>query len=363
MQAPDPVQTFPRGTTTEIVIVVGFFLFLLGVAVFVDILRRRKQAARNVELQWDAVKRIAEEKELTPEESEILFEILRRWAPSQPHMAATVRDHFNSCVDKEMLRLKNDPEKLESAGVLLRDVRVRLALDYIPVGQRMSNTRDLFTGQTIWMANRSDDKVRWHRFQVTELNEAYFYATHHEEGGESPRFTAGSELRCRMWREDDARYVYVVNFVRIDADPERYVFRHTDQMDRLQSREHFRVRLDTNIVVGVLDAPVDENFDDVHSRRTVTKVRGRLTSLSAGGCALVIPQALPKQVLLRILLDLPNATAIEVEAAIVGATPISGGRHLVRARFIAMRTDVSDALSKYVMRRQQPIDVAQEPVA
>jgi c-di-GMP-binding flagellar brake protein YcgR len=351
---PEPVLSFPRGTPFEWVIAIGVCVLLFVIAVFVDSRRRRKQSAHHVQSQWDAIGRIAKEKELGEEDAAMLTDLIRRWSPQQPLMAATVREHFNECIDKEMQRLRNDRAAMEAAGVRLRDIRAKLALDYVPLGQRINNTRDMFTGQTIWMATKAGEKVRWYRFQVTDVNEACFLAALHEEQPETPNFEPHTELRCRMWREDDARYVFVVFFVRIDEDSKLYVFEHTSQLDRLQAREHFRVRLDHNVTVGVLNAPVDDNLEDVHSRRAVTKIRGRLTSLSAGGCALVLPQAVPKQVLLRVLLELPGAPAIEVEASIVGATPISGGRHLVRVQFVAMSNEVNDALTRYVMRRQQP---------
>ena len=132
-------------------------------------------------------------------------------------------------------------------------------------------------------------------------------------------------------------------------------------MKRKQARAHFRVHYDQSATVGILSAPPDGNTEDLSLRTEVTKLTGQITSLSAGGLALVIQQALPRQVFLRVSLNLPDTDPIQVEAEIVGSAPISGDRHLVRAAYIGIDDDTRDTIARYVLKRQQPLAPSPEP--
>ena len=94
-------------------------------------------------------------------------------------------------------------------------------------------------------------------------------------------------------------------------------------------------------------------MDDVRSRPVVTRLRGRITSLSAGGCALVLQQAVARQVLLRIGIDLVGGEVLECEAEIVSTAAISGGRYLVRVKFLDSTEEEREVIAKYVLKKQQ----------
>lgn len=353
---------FPRANTAGILLVAGISFALLVIAVIVELLRRRAQRSRDVQRQWSTFDEIARDKELSTQETTLLRSLIKRCSPANPIDVVTVRHEFDRCVSSEMARLESarDDASFRRIGAELRDIRSRLALDYIPLGQRIFSTRELYQGQHMWMAHAQGERPLWYRFRVVSLDEAYFFAVREDEGEGSPDFRAGEDIRCRMWREDDARYAFTVGFARLDQEPPTWVFTHSEKLERLQAREHFRVRFDHNVQVGILNAPLDGSYDDVRTRRAVTKLRGRMTSLSAGGCAIVLPQATPKQVLLRVLLEMPEGKPLELEAAVVGTTQLSGGRYLVRARFIATDEESTDQIARYVLHRQQPVQAASE---
>ncbi len=85
----------------------------------------------------------------------------------------------------------------------------------------------------------------------------------------------------------------------------------------------------------------------------MTKLRGRITNLSAGGCALVVQQPIPIQVLLRITVELDDWEPFDVFARVIATTPISGGRSFVRASFVAVDDEMRDKIARYIIRRQQ----------
>jgi c-di-GMP-binding flagellar brake protein YcgR len=113
----------------------------------------------------------------------------------------------------------------------------------------------------------------------------------------------------------------------------------------------------------VLNAPVDGVEAPVHERHVVTKMRGRIINVSAGGFAVVVPQAIPSQVLIRVTLefDLLVSQPVSVDARMVASTPLAGGRYLVRATYFGVDEETRDIIARYVMHRQQAYLEASTP--
>jgi hypothetical protein len=129
--------------------------------------------------------------------------------------------------------------------------------------------------------------------------------------------------------------------------------RHTPKLNRTQNRADYRIRYDELVVAGVLNAPLEGDGRDPKSLRVVTRLTGRITSLSAGGCALVFSQPVARHVLLRVRFDVPGAPPIETELQIVFTAAISGARYLVRGRFLGLDDETRDTIARYVLHKQQ----------
>jgi len=85
----------------------------------------------------------------------------------------------------------------------------------------------------------------------------------------------------------------------------------------------------------------------------VTRMRGRITSLSAGGCAVVLKQPVARQVMLRLGIEMPGGKTLETEADIVASSAISGGRYLLRLQFVGLSDEERDLIARYVLQKQQ----------
>ena len=351
-----PIVQLPSPTTGTLVLVLLAFVGLFLLAIVIEVFRRKKIKRKQVGAAWRTIKEIVREKELSDNEIALLFAFIERWSPGDPLRVVTVRQHFDACVDSEIERLaaRRDAAKTEAAAVALRDIRMRLGLDYVPFGQRIHSTRELYEGQSMFVAPASATTPNWTRMNVASLDEACFYMSAADKSpGAGPHLRPGDKVRCRMWREEDARYAFTAVLARHEEAPPLWAFHHTSELKRMQSRSHFRVRHNQTTSVGIVNAPVDGNMSDVAKRPTVTRFRGRITSLSAGGLALVMNQAVPRQVILRITVEVPDAGPLEVNAHIVSTVPISGGRHLVRAAFTGIEEQAQDAIARYVILRQQ----------
>jgi c-di-GMP-binding flagellar brake protein YcgR len=331
-------------------IVVG----ILAAAVLLEIGRRRTERRRLLEAEWRSVRDIVEEKDLSQDLRKVLQDFIRRYGSATPLRMITVRQNFDEAVEKDIAALENSGRipDMETRGIILRDIRTHIGLDYVPVGHRLDSSRELHSGQTLWLAP-SSGVSEWTRMNVAGVDEAYFRCVP-LENSPTPPMKAGDELRFRLWHEEDARYGFVARFVRLEDNPPTWVFRHAKQLDRMQARAHFRIRIDQSAEIGVLDAPVDGDMHDVDQRTVVTRLRGRVTSLSGGGFAVLVPQPVPRQVLLRFVLELGEQGQAEVTGRLVNTASMSGGRYLLRAAFAGVPEDTRERITHFIFQRQQP---------
>jgi c-di-GMP-binding flagellar brake protein YcgR len=351
----DTPFVFPVEDQSTIVIAIAVLLALLVFAILWEVIRRHLDRRRRKNTAWRMVKDIADEKELDSQEWRLLRDLIDHYGSRDPLRVVTVRQQFNQCVEAEMAALEHAPAQYDEMGTQLRSLRNHLGLDYIPFGQRIQTTRELYVGQLLWVMPVDSARGDGHRLQVAGVDEARFFARPQPGQGTPPAWEVGTQYRFRMWREEDARYMFASRLLDIEEGPRTLAFRHTTELQRMQARAHFRIRYDQETVVSVIDAPVDGDLTTLVGRTPIAKYRGRITSLSAGGCAVVIPQLLPRSVFLRLTVELPDADPIEIHARVVATSAISGGRQLVRATFADLKENERDVIARFVLHRQQSL--------
>lgn len=335
-------------------IVLGLFV----AAVAIEVYRRKRERGKRIDAEWRAVAQIASEKELSQRELKLLSTLIKQHAPDAPLRTATERQRFDRCVIQEMAAYArhHDEAAYEKHGQVLRDVRVHLGHDYIPYGQRIHSTRDLTAGQRVWSAPADDENSPWFVMLVVDVDEARFHLSPQDR---PPAVSPGEMLRCRLCREEDARYRFTVRLLRYEEDGSDWVMEHTEDVHRIQTRAHFRIHYERTLPVGILNAPVDGDLTNLNARNPVTRLRGRLTNLSGGGFAVVLPQAVPKQVFLRVPLEVDEHGPLAANARVVETTPMATGRHLVRAAFVALEDEDRERITQFVFHQQQPVQAAE----
>jgi hypothetical protein len=348
------LQHFPdlRGSTFAVAagICLGIFVFTL----LLEWWRRVRERRVRLQEEWAEVHALMREKDLAEDQRDALVRLLRRHASRGPLKAVTRRSHFDACVSREIAALRSHMpvEELESAGEAWRVIRIALGLDFIPIGQSISSTRELYLHQHLWVAPATGgEPAQWHPAQVTRVNEAFFVVTL-EDAGE-PHVRDGAMVHCRLWREDDGRYAFDAKLVRAQNRPAGWLLRHTEDLRRTQSRAHYRISHEQPAEVDVVEAPLSGSFEDVFTRAEVARMHGRITSLSGGGFAVTLTQPLPQQVLLRLVLMLDEpGDGMLVAGRVVGSQSLFGGRYLIRCAFVAMQEEQLNHITHYVFRRQ-----------
>lgn len=318
-------------------------------------LKRSQHNKEKTKLHWEGVHDIFDDKKLSQSEIELLEKIITHHNIPNPLHAVSTRDGFGKCVEAEMNEILNgnNGADFQTMGLELRDIRVALGLDYIPIGKPIFSSREIHVGQHLAIAVQSESKPQWCDMVVQEVDEAYLYISPTNEALD-PHFSDGTAVRCTLWREEDGRYTFESRIVfHGDVHAKWRLSHNVDPLKRSQDRGHFRMRFEQTVTVGILNASISEEIKFLKDRKSITKLRGKITSLSAGGCAIVFQQAIAKNVLLKMDIELPGEVPLTLIAKIVNASSISGGRNLIRTQFISASEEERDIITRHLLHKQQ----------
>lgn len=346
---------WPMADARTLSLVMLALIGLFGFALLVEWHRRRRDRKLRLEAEWRAVKDLCRDRELPPDDWNLLRAIIAQYAPTTPYTAVTKRRLFDECMARYFQALwatSPEPEVL-GRGLQLRDIRMQLGLDYVPIGRRIQSTRELYVGQSVWAAEASGHEPTWRHFTATSVDEACFKL---ELVGDepAPELAAGALLKFRFWREEDARYVFDAPLLGIRDKPPCWVVAHVEALTRNQARAHYRIAFDQPVMASVLNAPLHDDYGSLDLRPAVTQVRGRITSLSGGGLAITFQQPVPKQVLLRVPITLPGHEEwVTTYVRPVGTRNLAGGRSLLRGRFVAMSEEHREMITRHVILKQK----------
>jgi len=303
------------------------------------------------------VDEISAEKQLDADEKKALWGLIEKYFPQTPLAVVKDRSIFDQAVQQEIqvVEAKKDDRLLRQAGLVLRSVREKLDFQYVPMGQPISSTRELYEGQIVWLG-KEEEPSHWCECAVSAVDEAFLHITLiGERAGQGLPFRPGQNLRCRLWREDDARYIFSLRLASCSGDPVTCTLRHTSDFNRMQAREYYRIHYTQDTLLNILHSREAADAEVQQEPRIVAKWPAHFVSLSAGGFAVVAQKPLPPDVLLKIVVELPGEQPFEVQACTVGGETLPGERHLIRARFTDITEEKRDLIARYVSLRQQPI--------
>ena len=335
-----------------------------AIAVFLEYRRKKREQRKRIATEWKLIREIAADRNLSDVEINLLKRLITSTSPDYPMDVVTVRRHYNECVASFMQTLVGE-EEYEQAAVLLRDLRRRLGLHIVPFGQPIESTRELSHNQIIMTVMGDKTAQRWFRLNVTNIDEAWISATARQVKGHDAGtpIEPGSELKCSMWRDDDARYSFQTRVAQYDIGTRTVFLEHTAQMQRHQAREYFRIRHNQPATLALMkpaspDDVVKGEVGLVDTSRLVVvdnRVRGRINSLSAGGLAFETEKSIQGCTHFCTGVDVQEEEPVAVTARIVGMTPLTGGMFLVRGAFVEIDDETRDRIARYVWHKQQPL--------
>jgi len=336
--------------------IAGALFALIVLAVLLELRRRRHSRRAQVVAERKLVNEILAEKQLDADEKKALWGLIDNYFPETPLAVVKERSVFDEAVQQQIQAVdsRNDERQLRQAGLVLRSVREKLDFQYVPMGQRIESTRELYEGQIVWVG-KEEEPSHWYESAVSAVDEAFFHVTLiGERAGQGLPFKPGENLRCRLWREDDARYIFSLRLASCSGDPATCTLRHTSDLNRMQAREYYRVHYAQTAQLNLLGSRAAAEAEVQQEPRIVAKWPAHFVNLSAGGFAVVAQKSLPPDVLVTIVIELPGEQPFEARACTVGGETLPGERHLIRAKFTDITEDKRDLIARYVSLRQQP---------
>ena len=348
---------YPSDTVLIAAAIILSFLFCLSI--WLEIHKKRTIALAHIAAQWRAIEDITHDRGLSAGQRDLLRYLIESHAPDNPLRAATARQHFNDCIEAEMeaLSQEDDIDLYKDAATNLREIRIRLALDYVPVGQRITSTRELIRNQSLWLSPRKREASSdWLKARVTAVDEGFFRVAPDASRAEDlpPSGPAGT-VRCHMWREDDARYAFGAKLAHMETAPPQWTFYHTSDLNRLQARGYYRINHTQDADLDLLKPPPDGES----APRVLKTYNARIVNVSAGGYAAVTDDPLPSNASVRTSLNLRGEDPIEAHAIVVAVEPLARHRFLVRAQYSGMEEETRDIIARYVMHAQQAASAAE----
>lgn len=355
MSDPSEFIVWPLADARTMAIAITIGLGILAVAVLIELRRRQRDRKMLREAELRTVQDLLDEREVHGEERSLLLAIIHQYEPEHPGRVVSRRLVFDRCMQRyfQAIRIAESGETLARRGAQLRDLRSRLGLDYVPIGRRIHSTRELYDGQILWGSPASGLEPRWFHFKTLKVDEAFFYLAAVGHDG-TPEFIPDELVKFRMWREDDARYLFETTICQKEKEPRVWRVNHADSLTRNQARAHYRIRFDATVPIGILNGTPDEHPINMDTNEAVTQIYGRITSLSGGGMAVHFQQPVPKQVLMRVPFQLSDSGhPIVAYVRPTSAQNVGGGRSIVRGRFVAMDDETRDVITRYIFLKQK----------
>jgi hypothetical protein len=341
---------FPQASDATLI---GMALTLGGLvagAVSWDYYRKMARKKRFIRTDWDIAADLMREKQLDKAQVDLLTQMIRKYHDKNPLASLTVRQQFDALIDKRMrdAAKAHDDAAFQDLGKKLYEVRLRLGLDFVPYGRSIQSTRELRTGQLLWL-HPSDLAPDWAMASVSSTDEAYFGVTFKEPYA-FDLMAPGRLATFRLWRQDDGRYHFELPVAAAQAGGSERLFHHTTKLARIQERCYYRIRCSIETYLKRNDDNPGISFADAPQILPV-----RICSLSAGGFAALAEQPMPNGVMVRIPLQLSGELPFEIEARMIGGSALGGGRHIVRGQFLGAFQESQDVIARYVARKQQAL--------
>ena len=176
--------------------------------------------------------------------------------------------------------------------LVLASARKTLGFERLPPEQTLHSTRQIEAGQTLHLRPAGDADAEVDSWVVVECREGFLVAAPLlTENLEKPApFKPDQALEVRFWREEGIEYRFESKpLPGPSATPQLYLA-HANEIDHVQQRGFFRLRVDFPLLLLGVDEPLD---DEEKPPSDAPTLRTEATDISGGGLGLVALEAVP----------------------------------------------------------------------
>ncbi len=261
-----------------IVFLLFFIVFITIIILLLNVLAKSIKA----KAQWNEFVKYSKERELNDKMIQIIWQYSKKMG-RDPFLALEFKSPFEKVID---LYIKENPDFDEN---LIKEMREKLGFDYVPSFIPITTTKDieLFQGETI----KTEDG-RNYRASLYDKDEMYMYWVITDKI--TPNIKPGDKIKIIFTRKSDASYIIESKVEDVKNEGGNVILKvlHTFEITRIQRREHPRVDIDLEAIIG-------KKY--IENNQEITKwIIGRVYDISASGTRFCIDSEQKENVNLRI---------------------------------------------------------------
>jgi len=351
----DIIRPRSESPTWMTVVFVGF------IALLVVLLWRGRITMRRREEKFihRTFKLLSAEKGLAEDEEELLWRMARGEGLIDPLLIYSSISAFDKGVERELGSMgEDDPAREELAGSL-EALRRKLRFDKPPLGWSLRHTREIPVGQRIRVGVKRDGDTRFCTCTVVEVDDRGIAVTSIVRSDQDLLLGAAADetLYVRFWRRDDTEYKFRSHALeRSDPDLDVVHLAHTDDLERVQRRDFFR--LPAHLPVSVFAVP---DADAACLAPAELRVRGlerlphkaMLVNLSAGGAAVRADATLEQEQYVMMDPEVRTSFSLEgIAGQVVRSESVQDGGYIHHVEFTNVSEVLRDRLVGQIDREQ-----------
>lgn len=331
------------------------FATVVGVALFFvifEIISRGVRRNREMKKSFDDFNQLALVCQLTPDEINLLRDLISVCDIQYPDRLFTSFELFNRCVE-DMGPGASGPLS-ESYVKTLRIIRNKIFF-----GERLKmppirSTHELKPNQWLHLKRKADSEV--FMTPVVEAGPSGLLVATPKVRGESLQIRPGEHFEIYFWRDRDASYHFTSEVTgQIGVHHLITILKHVDDVERIQRRQYHRV--DISIPVQVIPVPREEldSMDKAAVEKGEPGLRAYLINISGSGFALAARAALKPNDL--VYFELPTGEEglkLPVIAKILAVSKREAtDEFLMNGEFAGLSTDTHEQIFKFIYSQEK----------
>ncbi len=286
-----------------------YYIHFLGIVVLIllfmwQLTLSKKRKRRTLAFEWNWFHKIAEMRDLSEEEADILVMLAQKFCPNNPQkLIQSVRFYDNTAKNFLESTLPDmevyDNDELEE---LVDSVREKIFMKEFHSQDNLRSTRQIPPNQKIRVTVPTEKGKRFLHTVIAENTRTHITLRDDSFGTNAHLFIPQALFDGYYWRERDAGYRFPLIVVSKVID-NTATFKHSEEFSRKQRRHFFRIRTNFTGRFFII-SDNDENFFMNHGTfpedTPTDSFLGKVTNLSGGGVSFFTNKKLESDTVLRV---------------------------------------------------------------
>jgi hypothetical protein len=323
---------------------------ILALFVAFEIIRTDSRMREKIDIGWQYFAEMAEQKRLTPQETDILRRIVEQGGVSSADMVFDSSFIYEDALDAFLKDNARQLDKDETQYALLRGLRLKLGYSHIPAEVPISSTRQLEEGMQV---NLTDGEGTVRKGRIQEVREKNWAVMLDVEI--PPTVAVGAAVDLALIRPGDGEYATTLPITATRLGARAIYLPHTRTLERKQLRNW--VRIDVNIPCRVTVMARPEGWTkEMGGPFEGMVMEGRMLDLSGGGTCARFSSPIPQGYKLSVNFDLPGTSLRGIHAEVMRmVSVVKGNREDFEhnLKFSNMETGAQEKIVRYVFEKQR----------